>query len=129
MSTFGERIRTLRGNMSQQNFADKLSITRQYVALLESDRREASPLLIDALCRKFHIRREWLETGNEPMTDPDASFTPEALVPDLVAVLSEYPAVLDMFQRVVGHMTPADWQRLNSLLDEVLETKKEPPQP
>lgn len=129
MSTFGERIRTLRGNMSQQTFADRLSITRQYVALLESDRREASPLLIDALCRKFHIRREWLETGKEPMTDPDSSSAPEALVPDLVAILSEYPAVLELFQKIVGHMTSSDWKRLNDLLDEMQKTKKEPPQP
>ena len=81
------------------------------------------------ICNHFGIRREWLELGEEPMKIADMPNSPEMLVPDLVAVLSEYPAVLALFQKVVGHMTPADWQRLNSLLDEVQGTKKEPPQP
>lgn len=66
MTTLGERIRILRGESNQQDFADKLSITRQYVALLESDKREPSALLMDSLCQKFQVRREWLEFGDEP---------------------------------------------------------------
>lgn len=126
MTTLGERIKMLRGESSQQDFANKLSITRQYVALLESDKRDPSPLLIDSLCQKFQVRREWLMFGDNPMQVADMPNAPETLVPDLVAVLSEYPAVLDMFQRVVGKMTPADWKRLNALLDEVIQTEKDP---
>ena len=114
--------------MSQQQFADQLSITRQYIALLESDKREPSPLLIDSLCQKFQVRREWLELGHEPMKAADLDGAPETLVPDLVAILSAYPAVLGLFRKVVDHMTPADWARLNALLDE-MKTTKEPPQP
>ena len=128
MTTLGERIKILRGSMSQQQFADQLSITRQYIALLESDKREPSPLLIDSLCQKFQVRREWLELGHEPMKTADLDGAPETLVPDLVAILSAYPAVLGLFRKVVDHMTPADWARLNALLDE-MKTTKEPPQP
>jgi transcriptional regulator with XRE-family HTH domain len=128
MTTLGERIKILRGSMSQQQFADQLSITRQYIALLESDKREPSPLLIDSLCQKFQVRREWLEFGHEPMKAADLDGAPETLVPDLVAILSAYPAVLFLFRKVVDHMTPADWARLNALLDE-MKTTKEPPQP
>ena len=128
MTTLGERIKILRGSMSQQQFADQLSITRQYIALLESDKREPSPLLIDSLCQKFQVRREWLELGHEPMKAADLDGAPETLVPDLVSILSSYPAVLALFRRVVDHMTPADWARLNALLDE-MKTAKEPPQP
>ena len=128
MNTLGERIKILRGSMSQQQFADQLSITRQYIALLESDKREPSPLLIDSLCQKFQIRREWLVLGHEPMKTADMEGTPETLVPDLVSILSSYPSVLALFRRVVDHMTPADWARLNALLDE-MKTTKEPPQP
>ena len=128
MNTLGERIKILRGSMSQQQFADQLSITRQYIALLESDKREPSPLLIDSLCQKFQIRREWLVLGHEPMKAADLEGAPETLVPDLVSILSSYPAVLALFRRVVDHMTSADWARLNALLDE-MKTTKEPPQP
>ena len=128
MSTLGERIRILRGEMSQQQFADKLSITRQYVALLESDKRDPSPLLIDSLCQKFAVRREWLELGHEPMYAADLAREPESLVPELVDILSENPAVLDMFRRIVGIMTPADWGRLNALLDDVMSANKKGPE-
>ena len=128
MTTLGERIRSIRGNMSQQEFADKLSITRQYVALLESEKRDPSPLLIDSLCQKFGIRREWLEFGHEPMKAAEMVNTPESLVPDLVAILADHPAVLSMVQRMVGLMAPSDWERLDQLLDSVMDTTKEPPQ-
>ena len=128
MSTLGERIKNLRGEASQQQFADKLSITRQYVALLESDKREPSPLLIDSLCQKFGVRREWLELGHEPMYSADLASEPESLVPDLVDILSTHPAVLDAFRRIVGIMKPADWDRLNSLLDEAANANKKDPE-
>lgn len=127
-TTLGERIKMLRGETSQQQFADKLSITRQYVALLESDKRDPSPLLIDSLCQKFGIRREWLELGHEPMYTKDASSEPEALVPELVSILADYPAILDAFQRIVGRMTPSDWDRLNALIDDIVNTSKKDPE-
>ena len=129
MSTLGERIKILRGSMSQQEFADKLSITRQYIALLESDKRDPSPILIDSLCQKFQIRREWLEFGHEPMKASELENSPETLVPELVAILQDNPSLLNLARRTIDLMTPADWNRLNQLLDELFETKKEPPQP
>ena len=125
MTTLGERIRMLRGESSQQEFADKLSISRQYVALLESGRREPSPVLMDSLCQKFQVRREWLETGKLPRYPEEVQNGPEALIPDLVGILNSYPAVLNVMQRVVRHMKPSDWERLNQLLDEA-STKKDP---
>lgn len=124
MSTLSERIRELRGNISQQDFADTLSISRQYVALLESGKREPSPVLMDAFCHKFGIRREWLETGAEPMYPEQVDDGPHALVPDLVDVLSDHPAVLAALRRVVRIMTPADWDRLNEIIDAVMEEQE-----
>lgn len=125
MTTLGERIRILRGESSQQEFADKLSISRQYVALLESGRREPSPVLMDSLCQKFQIRREWLETGAEPQYPEQVQSGPETIIPELFSILSNCPAVLEMFQKVVHNMRPSDWQRLNQLLDESVQTQKD----
>lgn len=126
MSTLGERIKMLRGETSQQQFADKLSITRQYVALLESDKRDPSPLLIDSLCQKFGVRREWLELGHDPMYVKDSSNDPESLIPDLVSALSGHPAIVETLRHIINRMTPADWDRLNTLMDDILNTKKDP---
>jgi len=33
-----------------------------------------------------------------------------------------------MLQRMIGHMTPADWDRLNILLDSIIGTTKKDPE-
>lgn len=123
-----DRIKKLRKQLglNQTDFGAKIGATQAMITSYETGRVFPDESMRLLICNQFGIRRKWLEFGEEPMTSADIPDSPETLVPDLVAVLSEYPAVLDMFQRVVGRMTPEDWNRLNSLLDEVLETKKDP---
>lgn len=125
-----DRIKQIREveNLSQRAFAQRIGISGPSVARLESGENNPGEQTIRAICSEFGIRREWLEFGHEPMKAADLDGAPETLVPDLVAILSAYPAVLGLFRKVVDHMTPADWKRLNTLLDE-MKTTKEPPQP
>lgn len=125
-----DRIKQIREveNLSQRAFAQRIGISGPSVARLESGENNPGEQTIRAICSEFGIRREWLEFGHEPMKASDLDDAPETLVPDLVAILSAYPAVLGLFRKVVDHMTPADWARLNALLDE-MKTTKEPPQP
>lgn len=124
------RIKELRTslNLTQEEFANRLAITKASVSRLESGVNNPSDQTVKLICSEFGVRREWLELGHEPMKTADLDGAPETLVPDLVAILSAYPAVLGLFRKVVDHMTPADWARLNALLDE-MKTTKEPPQP
>ena len=125
-----DRIKQIREveNLSQRAFAQRIGISGPSVARLESGENNPGEQTIRAICSEFGIRREWLEFGHEPMKAADLDGAPETLVPDLVAILSAYPAVLGLFRKVVDHMTPADWARLIALLDE-MKTTKEPPQP
>lgn len=125
------RIKELRKslNLTQEEFAIRLAITKASVSRLESGINNPSDQTIKLICSEFGIRREWLEFGHEPMKAADMDNAPETLVPDLVSILSAYPAVLDLFRKVVDHMTPADWLRLNALLDDIQNAEKEPPQP
>lgn len=124
------RIKGLRTslNLTQEEFANRLAITKASVSRLESGVNNPSDQTVKLICSEFGVRREWLEFGHEPMKAADLDGAPETLVPDLVSILSTYPAVLALFRKVVDHMTPADWARLNALLDE-MKTTKEPPQP
>lgn len=123
-----ERIREIRNDhkLTQEEFAKRICIGKSALSRLESGVNNPGDQTIKLICSEFGVRREWLELGEKPKYNSEMTNAPETLVPDLVAVLSEYPAVLDMFQRVIGRMTSADWQRLNALLDEVLEAKKDP---
>lgn len=115
-----ERIKQLRKDlkMTQETFASKIAITRQYLSLLESNERVPSDLVLNAICQTFGVRREWLEYGDGPMyqdADPDSS---AVLVPELVSVLEDHPALLDLMKKVVRHFKPSDWDRLNQIIDE-----------
>jgi transcriptional regulator with XRE-family HTH domain len=120
-----DRIKQTRelANLSQRAFAQRIGISGPSVARLESGENNPGEQTIRAICSEFGVRREWLELGIEPMRAADFDDYPETLVPDLVETLSAYPAVLNAFRRIVNHMTPADWDRLNQLLDDVVNEK------
>lgn len=124
------RIKQIREmeNLSQRAFADRIGISGPSVARLESGENNPGEQTIRAICNEFGIRREWLELGHEPIKSADMPNGPEALIPDLVSILSDHPAILEMLQRMIGHMTPADWDRLNILLDSIIGTTKKDPE-
>lgn len=121
-----DRIKQVRENakLSQRSFASHIGISGPSVARLESGENSPSEQTIRAICSEFGIRREWLETGVEPMYPEQVDDGPHALVPDLVDVLSDHPAVLAALRRVVRIMTPADWDRLNEIIDAVMEEQE-----
>ena len=49
--------------MSQEKFAQKINLTRQFVALLESGEREPSDRTVADICRVFGVNETWLRTG------------------------------------------------------------------
>lgn len=120
-----ERIKQVRerANLSQRAFAQRIGISGPSVARLESGENNPGEQTIRAICSEFGVRREWLELGHEPMKAAEMVNAPETLVPDLVSILSAHPAVLELFRRVVNHMTPADWARLNALIDGIANEK------
>ena len=67
-----KRIKEIRKslNLTQEEFATKLSITRGALSRIESGDRNPSSQTIELICSKFGISRHWLETGEGEMTDP-----------------------------------------------------------
>lgn len=63
--TMGERIELIITDrqIKKVEFAAALDINQSYVTKLIKNEREPSTRLIDAICREFGVRREWLETG------------------------------------------------------------------
>lgn len=57
------------GNRSE--FARRLEITPTYAAQLYKGERIPGDRIVSSICREFHIRREWLESGELPMKLPE----------------------------------------------------------
>lgn len=57
-------------NLNQQDFADKLGLTKNFISLLETGSREPSDRTIKDICREFSVNEQWLRTGEGEMHIP-----------------------------------------------------------
>lgn len=68
----GERIREIRKekNVTQQEFADSLSVKRNTVATWEGGRSVPQDSAISLICRTYKVNEIWLRTGEGDMCQP-----------------------------------------------------------
>lgn len=78
-----ERIKQIRKKegLSQEAFAQKINLSRNYVAILEMGQRTPSDRTISDICRVFHVNETWLRTGTG---ESNPSLTREDEIADLV---------------------------------------------
>jgi HTH-type transcriptional regulator/antitoxin PezA len=64
-----EQIKLLRKHLglTQQEFADRLKISRGNIGSYEVGKSAPSDAVISLICEKFNVNEEWLRTGNGPM--------------------------------------------------------------
>lgn len=64
-----ERIRKLRRHLdlTQQEFADRLSVKRGAIANYEIGRNEPTDSVVSLICREFNVNEEWLRNGTGEM--------------------------------------------------------------
>lgn len=53
--------------MTQEQFAQSMGISKNYVNLIENGKKKPGNRLISDICREFHINEEWLRTGQGEM--------------------------------------------------------------
>ena len=68
-----DRIRLIRkeSGLTQQEFAKKIDLTKNYISLVENGGRTLADRTVSDICRIFSINEEWLKTGNGEMKSPD----------------------------------------------------------
>lgn len=89
------RIRDLRTNIlkksdgkkyTQQEFADKLGLSQNYVWQIEKGERTPSDRTVSDICREFGVNRVWLETGiGDPMQPRDKQTELKAVFADVLS--------------------------------------------
>lgn len=85
-----ERILELRKSLglSQEQFASKLSLSRNFLSLVEKGDRGISDRTVSDICRIFNVNETWLRTGEGQMINP---LTREAEIAQLVLSLADGP--------------------------------------
>lgn len=63
--TLGERIKEIRkdNNLTQKEFADKISVSRPFISRMESDKEKPSATLMKLISASFGIELDWIMYG------------------------------------------------------------------
>lgn len=56
---------------TQDEFAEKMGISKNYVSLIENGKKIPSDRLISDICQEFYVNDEWLKTGKGEMKIED----------------------------------------------------------
>lgn len=76
-----ERIKQIRRELglTQQEFAERIGLKQNSIALIESGKRNISDQAVLSICREYGINEEWLRTGWGEKRTSDSNSELEAL--------------------------------------------------
>lgn len=115
-----ERFKQLRKalNLSQDEFAARLGLTRGAIANIELGRTDARPLFISLVCSTYDVSETWLRTGEGEMFNPK---TPdEELAAFMGSVLREdiRTSVRKRLIDVMRRIPPEMWKGIADILEQ-----------
>lgn len=87
----GDRIKQIRleAGLTQMQFAERIGLSRNYIALIETGSRDPSERTISDICREFGVSLAWLQTGDGEM------FLPRSKNEELALMVSDLMAETD----------------------------------
>ena len=118
------RIKQIRQqeNLTQSQFADKIGLSRNYVAMMEIGQREPSDRTVSDICRIFDIQEDWLRHGLEPMRS--AKSREEEIAEMIGSVLTGSSEFKKAVIRMICSRTDEELKALESALLSVYENIK-----
>ena len=125
MPTINDRIVELIDTfgIKKIQFAEKLGISTAYASQLCSGARTPSDRTIADICREFHVRREWLESGEGPMRLPEPDEDLDYINRLLADDDAETVRFIKNFFRAYNSLTPADQKAINNLIHTLTNQK------
>lgn len=109
-----------KSGLNQQEFANKIGLTKNFISLLETGNRIPSDRTISAICREFSVNEAWLRTGNgemfrqETRDEQIASF-----IGDLMR--DEPDSFRKAFVSALAELSYEDWKVLERIATAVAE--------
>lgn len=119
-----ERIKSVRisAQETQEEFANKIGISKSSVSLLESGRNNPSEQTIRAICDNYNINRIWLESGTGQMNRVVSR--EEELAAMMGKLLHCDPSFKHRLISVLLRMDESEWNMLERKAQELLEEMK-----
>lgn len=121
-----DRFKELRETLSltQQKFADRLDISRNFVAQIEMGNKIPSERTIKDICREFKVNYEWLTKGTGDMFIQNKR---KSEIADFVGSVLNGEA--DSFKirlvEILANLNESEWETLQKLADALADKKEE----
>lgn len=115
-----DRFKELRESLSltQQKFADRLDISRNFVAQIEMGNKIPSERTIKDICREFKVNYDWLVNGTGDMFRDDDSDA-QAIVDSVMTGDNDFAKkTLVKFAR----LSEDRWRQIQEILSELEKT-------
>ena len=123
-----QRFKQLRKalGMSQEEFANKLGLTRGAITNIEFGKTEAKPLFVSLVCNTFNVNETWLRTGEGEMFN--ALSMDEQLAYYLGTILSEQG---DTFKKrliaALSALDESEWSAVEAFARKLVEQSRDAP--
>lgn len=121
-----ERIKLIRKekDYNQDKFAEVLGLTKNFISLIETGKREPSDRTIKDICRVFSVNEDWLKKGEGEMFVPESRDKELArLTTDLL--MEEEDSFKNRFVSLLARMTDEEWILLEKMVNELTKKSKE----
>jgi transcriptional regulator with XRE-family HTH domain len=120
-----DRIKQLRKELglTQQEFADKLGVKRNTVAMYEMGKTTPSEAVIISICREFNVNEEWLREGigetHIQLTKKD-----ELIIWATTALSGESENFRNRFVDALSKLDVDDWELLANMAETLVKQKE-----
>jgi transcriptional regulator with XRE-family HTH domain len=109
---FGRKI-------TQQEFADRLGLSQNFIWQIEKGEREPSDRTISDICREFGVDRVWLETGaGDPFRPVDRD---EQIAAILSRAIAGNTTARDRLIRAFSQLPDEMFEQAEKILEEIVE--------
>ena len=123
-----DRIKKLRKtlDLTQQEFADRIGISRGNIAAYEVGKNALSDSVISLICREFNVREEWLRNGTGDMFQPTNRNTDLARLTKQL-LNEESDSFKNRFVSMLSKLSVEEWEFLERKAEELCGTQHEAP--
>lgn len=117
------KIRKMEG-MSQEKFAEKLGLSKNFINLVESGRRNASDRTISDICRIFNVNEDWLRYGKGEMLIEQSR---EQQIDEFIQrALSEEPeGIRRRLVAALSKLDESDWVAIDRIWEKLVQPTQE----
>ena len=123
MQTINERIGIVleRSGKTKTAFGESLNVSQQYISKLVRT-GNPSELLINDICEKYHVRKEWLLRG---IGDPDEPLNRKEEIAQLTSDLfkGEKNSFNERLILALSRLDESEWELLEKIAEEVAKEK------